>query len=61
MSTIFGNTKCTQADKDNLADIAWYIKGLIAAGNETFEEDHINSLTDAMNLIKQNIEANKGK
>ena len=59
MSTIFGTTKCTQEDKDNLADVAWYIKGLIAAGDGTFDEIHVDSIRDAMNLIKQNIEENK--
>ena len=55
MSTFFGKTKCVQRDKENLADIAWYIKGRIDMGDDTFHQNHLDSLSDAMNLILNNI------
>jgi hypothetical protein len=41
-------------DRDNLADIAWFIKGARFATEHDFPltEDHINSLRKFMDLVK---------
>ena len=38
----------TLEEHDCLADIAWYIKGLIDADDTTFSRDHVKALKSAM-------------
>jgi hypothetical protein len=51
----------TLSEHDNLADIAWYIKGLIAAGDTTFDRDHVDALKSAMREFKEASRARKGE
>ena len=52
--------KITQNDHDNLADIAWWIKGYRAAADAgdsscPFYEDHINSLEKVLIRLKKEL------
>ena len=56
----------TTTDIDNLKDIAWWLKGF-AAGNTNsnnrndFNEDHVDSLTKAVNVMKNKMDEDCAK
>ena len=35
-----------KSDFDKVADVVWFIKGMIAAGNDTFDSSHLRAFAD---------------
>jgi hypothetical protein len=58
--------KIEQFDLDNLADVAWWIKGYLAAFGDAastcpFEETHLNSLEKIKNNLQEELNKKEEK
>ena len=36
-----------------LADVSWFLKGMIAAGDDTFNESHVRAIQEASGFVRR--------